>query len=390
MVLISPEGFSQLSDNSIKWENDSVFTIDSVVNELSADGEWIKVKEDEIDSESVSGGTAELDDDINTEYVWRPYGVGPDWSPYTNGYWTYTSCGWMWVSNYHWGWRPYHYGRWWWSPIWGWVWSPGFVWAPAWVVWMFYDGYCGWYPLSPRVRWHRHHGYHCHHVRFRVRHWTFCDSKSFAGVVIDNTVIIAPEKNKEILRYSKFASNIEVSDKKVVNKGPDVREIEKAADKKFVARDVDKYNNTKQVNISRKQDGYDKEVNEKQAYREGQKKQDERTYENKREYKEEKQNKQNESYREKPPDNWNRKENDNKRTEEKKREDNTRKNQEYRYDPPPDNDNKQDNYKQEKKSDNPVKHDPPPQNNPPKRNDDNNSKRDDGNKKDEGSKQNRN
>jgi len=39
----------------------------------------------------------------------------------------YTTDGWMWVSNYNWGWACYHYGRWWKSQLYGWVWMPGYV-----------------------------------------------------------------------------------------------------------------------------------------------------------------------------------------------------------------------------------------------------------------------
>lgn len=285
-ALVLPSGvYSNPSDVIIEFPagyetsaTDSAITFDSVRNELSADGEWIKVNQDEIDSESVTDGSVEFDDDINTEYVWRPKNVDENWSPYTNGHWTYTNCGWMWVSYYEWGWRPYHYGRWWWSPRWGWVWSPGFVWAPAWVVWMFYDDYYGWYPLSPRVRWrhhrhHHHHGYYSHHMRYRVRHWVFCHNYNFHNVPINHTVIIDPYYNPEILKHSKFASDIEYANGIVKNTGPEVREIEKSAGKKINAEDVTKYNTTKKVNEIVKRSAEEKQkienkINEKQAYQE--------------------------------------------------------------------------------------------------------------------------
>ncbi|MEI7662892.1 MAG: DUF6600 domain-containing protein, partial [Bacteroidota bacterium] len=44
-------------------------------------------------------------------YVWVP-DVSPGFIPYsTNGYWVFTDEGWTWVSNYAWGWAPFHYGR---------------------------------------------------------------------------------------------------------------------------------------------------------------------------------------------------------------------------------------------------------------------------------------
>ncbi len=80
---------------------------------------------------------------------WRPAGVPADWRPYTFGHWIWTDYGWTWVSNYRWGWAPFHYGRWVFDSSVGWVWIPGYVWAPAWVEWRWGGGYCGWAPLPP-------------------------------------------------------------------------------------------------------------------------------------------------------------------------------------------------------------------------------------------------
>ena len=44
--------------------------------------------------------------------VWVP-NAGRDFHPYaTNGYWVMTDYGNTWVSNFSWGWAPFHYGRW--------------------------------------------------------------------------------------------------------------------------------------------------------------------------------------------------------------------------------------------------------------------------------------
>lgn len=73
-----------------------------------------------------------------------------DWRPYCHGgRWIWSDCGWYWQSYYSWGWAPFHYGRWHLSSNCGWVWVPGTRWAPAWVTWRYYDGYCGWAPLPP-------------------------------------------------------------------------------------------------------------------------------------------------------------------------------------------------------------------------------------------------
>jgi hypothetical protein len=52
--------------------------------------------------------------------VWIPRGVHRDWRPYTTGQWVYTEVGWTWVSDEAWGWAPFHYGRWDFSPRYGW------------------------------------------------------------------------------------------------------------------------------------------------------------------------------------------------------------------------------------------------------------------------------
>ena len=232
--------------DSIVFQNDSVFTIEGIQEELAPEGDWIKVTKADIDPEGVSDGSGGFDDEINTEYVWRPNNVDPDWSPYTNGHWRYTRSGWMWISYYSWGWRPYHYGRWWWSEYYGWVWSPGFIFAPAWVVWLINDGYCGWYPISPRVRWHHHYGYRCHKMRYKVRHWRFCEKRKFADPITP-VVIVDPMHNPGIIPNSEFKGDVNLNNNQVVNAGPVVEDIEKNTGKKFDVEDVGKYNNPKTV-----------------------------------------------------------------------------------------------------------------------------------------------
>ncbi len=83
-------------------------------------------------------------------YVWQPY-VDAGFRPYyTNGYWVMTEYGNMWVSNYEWGWAPFHYGRWTMGNY-GWIWVPGNEWAPAWVDWRQANGYYGWAPMAPGI-----------------------------------------------------------------------------------------------------------------------------------------------------------------------------------------------------------------------------------------------
>ncbi|HEY3594149.1 MAG TPA: DUF6600 domain-containing protein, partial [Polyangiaceae bacterium] len=90
-------------------------------------------------------------DDSTYGTVWVPNAgvVGSDFAPYvTNGHWGLGSEGsWVWMSDFNWGWAPFHYGRWVWIGGRGWGWIPGRVYAPAWVVWQtgYYDDYyLGW------------------------------------------------------------------------------------------------------------------------------------------------------------------------------------------------------------------------------------------------------
>jgi hypothetical protein len=99
-------------------------------------------------------------------HVWYPREVGPDWAPYSNGYWNWVGpWGWTWVDYSPWGFAPYHYGRWnYFAGGWGWCPGPyygGAIYGPAFVG-FFGGGFgvgVGWFPLGfgePFYPW-----YHC-------------------------------------------------------------------------------------------------------------------------------------------------------------------------------------------------------------------------------------
>jgi len=92
-------------------------------------------------------------DDGTYGRVWQPEGslVGAEFTPYySGGHWALTEFGWTWVSDWSWGWAPFHYGRWIVVSGYGWCWVPGTIWGPAWVAWRAGDGYVGWAALPPR------------------------------------------------------------------------------------------------------------------------------------------------------------------------------------------------------------------------------------------------
>ncbi len=85
-------------------------------------------------------------------YVWRPDVDQSDFRPYyTHGRWVMTEYGNTWVSDYDWGWAPFHYGRWIHNRYNEWIWIPDTTWGPAWVSWRSGGGYYGWAPLAPGI-----------------------------------------------------------------------------------------------------------------------------------------------------------------------------------------------------------------------------------------------
>ncbi|TKC12563.1 hypothetical protein FA048_02800 [Pedobacter polaris] len=107
-------------------------SLQSFYDELSPYGTWIQ--------------------DPQYGYVWRPDVDQEEFRPYyTNGRWAMTEYGNTWVSNYDWGWAPFHYGRWIYNRYNNWVWLPDTVWGPAWVSWRSGGGHYGWAPLGPSI-----------------------------------------------------------------------------------------------------------------------------------------------------------------------------------------------------------------------------------------------
>jgi hypothetical protein len=158
--------------------------------------------------------------------VWVPGGMGPEWRPYVDGHWAYTEDGWLWVSDYEWGWAPFHYGRWARHPRYRWVWIPDTVWAPAWVTWRHGDDVVGWAPLGPRARWQEGVGLADDDERdVPPDAWCFVAEveltrpviREVARPVVQNVVII--KRTTNVTRYT-------IVNNRVVNGGVDVRHYE--------------------------------------------------------------------------------------------------------------------------------------------------------------------
>ncbi|MCD0487190.1 hypothetical protein LPB86_03060 [Pedobacter sp. MC2016-14] len=126
-LLLLLTGFTQQT----KAQDDDV-SLQTFYDELSPYGTWIQ--------------------DQEYGYVWRPDVDQSDFRPYySNGRWAMTEYGNTWVSDYDWGWAPFHYGRWVTNRYNQWLWIPDTTWGPAWVSWRSGGGYYGWAPLGPRM-----------------------------------------------------------------------------------------------------------------------------------------------------------------------------------------------------------------------------------------------
>ncbi|HSY21858.1 MAG TPA: DUF6600 domain-containing protein [Polyangiaceae bacterium] len=130
----APDGSDQYADTDPSALNDFRSTLDPY-------GSWVQ------------------DPNYGTVWVPSPSAVGDDFTPYvSDGHWTYDdgyADNYVWVSDYAWGWAPFHYGRWAYASR-GWSWIPGRQYAGAWVSWRYGEGpwgYVGWAPLAPTWGW---------------------------------------------------------------------------------------------------------------------------------------------------------------------------------------------------------------------------------------------
>jgi hypothetical protein len=131
-------------------------------------------------------------DDGTYGTVWVPSAgvVGDGFTPYlTAGHWTYDDD-YVWVSDYSWGWAPFHYGRWVYMGGYGWGWVPGRVYAGAWVSWRVgYDdwGYVGWAPMAPTWYWRGGYAYGLGRVPHEP--YAFCHNGDLFHPVIAQHVV---------------------------------------------------------------------------------------------------------------------------------------------------------------------------------------------------------
>ncbi|WP_374089988.1 DUF6600 domain-containing protein [Methylomicrobium lacus] len=164
--------------------------------------------------------------------VWFPRNMPAYWRPYQDGYWAYTyDYGWLWVSDWVWGWATDHYGRWVWDDWYGWIWVPGAVWAPAWVVWRYGDGYVSWAPLPIQYIWNPYAGYTTTYFNFdRYIYWDCWVTTRERDFPRRNKPrkFLPPKMNREILHRTRYADPLIVHNRNIVNQGIPLQRIERA------------------------------------------------------------------------------------------------------------------------------------------------------------------
>lgn len=161
--------------------------------------------------------------DARYGYIWLPAVYG-DFHPYgTNGHWVMTEFGNTWVSDYDWGWAPFHYGRWYFDDYYqSWAWIPGYEWAPAWVSWRSGGGYYGWAPLGPGVSINVQ-------INIPIRHWVFIPSARIyhRNVYGYYAPYAYPRTKVKIINRTTVINNTVVYNNYNVYAGPSRREVER-------------------------------------------------------------------------------------------------------------------------------------------------------------------
>lgn len=159
-------------------------------------------------------------------YVWRPDVDQSDFRPYySNGRWAMTEYGNTWVSNYDWGWAPFHYGRWVINSYRQWIWLPDTTWGPAWVDWRSGDGYYGWAPMAPTISIHLSFG-----RRYVVPEfcWNFIPQRN---IYISSFPRYDYGRNNVYIRNTTIINNTYVYNRRSYYGGPRIEDIRRATNR---------------------------------------------------------------------------------------------------------------------------------------------------------------
>lgn len=160
-------------------------------------------------------------------YVWTPRHMGYRWRPYGDGHWVWTDYGWTWISDFDWGWMPFHYGRWGWDDDCGWFWVPGTTWGPAWVTWRYNDLYMGWAPIPPGIEFRAGMDFASLSLQIPGNFWIFIGGSHFLDPDV-HPYVLPYERNSMIVNYTRGRNNFFFRGGRFVNEGIDVDTIRRA------------------------------------------------------------------------------------------------------------------------------------------------------------------
>ena len=173
-------------------------------------------------------------------YVWIP-DAGSDFVPYsTQGHWILTDYGWTWMSDFVWGWAPFHYGRWDYDNYYGWFWIPDNEWGPAWVSWRRAEGYYGWAPMEPGISLSISFG---RGYDSRNDHWIFVRDRDIDRSDI-NRYYVNRSDHDVIIRRSTVINNTYVDNSRHATyvAGPAREDIRKVTGRSVNPVSVEEYN----------------------------------------------------------------------------------------------------------------------------------------------------
>ncbi|WP_423148835.1 DUF6600 domain-containing protein [Rubrolithibacter danxiaensis] len=175
-------------------------------------------------------------------YIWSP-DAEPDFHPYvTRGHWVVTNYGNTWISDYPWGWAPFHYGRWSYSDYYGWFWVPDYEWGPAWVSWRSGGEYYGWAPLPPRS------GIHIS-VNIPLVRWIFVPSRYITHYRVYD-YCIPRTRIRTIYRNTHYLDNYYERNNRRYVYGPRPRDIEHATRSRVVVRNIQETSRPQRVVVN--------------------------------------------------------------------------------------------------------------------------------------------
>jgi len=174
---------------------------------------------------------------ICNEAGFRPY--------YSGGHWAYTTYGWTWVSDYDWGWAPFHYGRWSFDAGYGWFWVPGYEWAPAWVGWRSGGGCYGWVPLGPGI----HISIGASWGGIQADRWCFVPNR-YMGYSNISRYYVSRVNNTTIIHNTTIINNINVYRNARYIAGPEPNEVERYSGRRIEPLQVNDTRRPEQTHIN--------------------------------------------------------------------------------------------------------------------------------------------